>query len=133
MASSYNGGTTAYEVFGTTSPATGSAPSTATDGLPLNGLKGVSVQVASATGTTLSGAGSLLGYVYDDRVALWARCPAIDLTCSTASVRTLAFQAFELITPRNARVKWIPSGVTFSAGTAGVTVYMLGHLEGAVY
>lgn len=121
-----NSGTTASELFGTTSPVSGSTPSGSTDGQPLGDLDGVSVQVVSATGTTLSGAGTLQCYVYDAVVALWARASDFDLTV-TVTTRTQAFQAFQVAAPRNARIKWVPSGVTFSAGSAGVTVYQLGY------
>lgn len=124
-----NTNTTASETFGTTSPASGSAPTLATDGQPLADLDAVSVQVSVASGVTLSGAGTLQCYVYDPSVALWARMPAFDLSV-TGTTRTQAFQAFEVIGPRNARIKWVPSAVTFSAGSAGVTVYQLGFSNG---
>lgn len=124
-----NSGTYAYETFGTSSPVTGSAPTLATDGQPLADLDAVSVQVSVASGVTLSGAGTLQCYVYDPSVALWARAPAFDLSVSTGSVRTLAFQAFEVVGPRNGRIKWVPSGVTFSSGSAGVTVHQLGFIK----
>lgn len=124
-----NTNTTASELFGTTSPVTGSAPTLATDGQPLADLDAVSVQISAATGVTLSGAGSLQCYVYDPSVALWARMPTFDLSV-TGTTRTQAFQALEVIAPRNARIKWVPSAVTFSAGSAGVTVYQLGFSNG---
>lgn len=121
-----NNGTTATETFGTSSPVTGSAPTLATDGQPMEDLDALTVLVAVATGITLSGAGSLLCYTYDPSVALWTRYPQGDLSVSTASVRTLMFEPFDVIGARAARVKWVPSGVTFSAGSDGVTVYQLG-------
>lgn len=122
-----NSGTTASELFGTSSPVSGSVPSAATDGQPLADLDAITVVVDTANTVTLSGAGTLQGYIYDGSTALWTRCPALDLAVSTASVRSLAFEPFEVIGGRNARVKWVPNAVTFSAGTAGVTVYQLGH------
>lgn len=122
-----NNGTTGYETFGTTSAVTGSAPSGATDGQPLEDLDAITVVVDTATGVTLSGAGSLLCYVYDGSTALWSRLPQADFSVGTSGVRSLAFAAADVTAPRNARIKWVPSGVTFSAGSAGVTVYQLGY------
>lgn len=121
-----NAGTTASETFGTTSAVTGSAPTDATDGQPLADLDAITVVVDTASTRTLSGAGTLDGYLYDGSIALWVRCPALDLSV-TATTRSMAFEPFEVIGGRNARVKWVPTGVTFSAGSAGVTVYQLGH------
>jgi hypothetical protein len=120
-----NAGTSAYEVFGTSSPVTGAAPTDATDGQPLKDLDGITVQIAAASPRTLSGAGSLDCYVYDAYVALWARMPAFDFSV-TGTTRTMAFPAYEVVAPRGARIKWVPTGVTFSAGSAGVTVFQLG-------
>lgn len=123
-----NSGTTASETFGTTSAVTGSAPTLATDGQPLQDLDGITVVLAAATGVTLSGAGTLDCYVYDTATALWSRCPSADFTCvGVPAVRSVAFAAVTVVAPRNARIKWVPTGVTFSAGSAGVTVYQLGH------
>jgi hypothetical protein len=123
-----NNGTTASETFGTTSPVTGSAP---TLSRPTGSLLQTSPpspsMIDAGTGVTLSGAGTLQAYVYDPSVAVWARMPAFDLSV-TGTTRTQAFQAFQVLGPRNARIKWVPSAVTFSAGSAGVTVYQLGYL-----
>lgn len=128
MASSYSG-TSAYETFGTTSPVTGAAPTVATDGQPLQDLTGITVVVAAADTRTLSGAGTLDCYVYDALTALWSRCPSGDFTLVgiPATQRSIAFETVDVICPRNSRIKWIPTGATFSAGSAGVTVYQLGH------
>lgn len=117
---------TAFETFGTTSPVTGADPTLATDGQALADLQAITVEVASANGTTLSGAGTLQGWVYDSAVGVWARAPYLDLTV-TATKQAQSFNPFLISTPRNARVKWVPSGVTFSAGSAGVTVWQLGQ------
>lgn len=63
-----NYGTTFVETFGTTSPVSGSAPTTAEDGQPLSGLGAITVVASSAAGTTLSGAGTLVAYMYDPAV-----------------------------------------------------------------
>lgn len=120
-----NNGTTASETFGTSSPVTGSAPTASTDGQPVADLDAITVVVDTASGKTLSGAGSLLCYIYDTSTALWTRLPAFDLSV-TGTARSMAFPAVQVVGARNGRVKWVPSGVTFSSGTAGVTVYQLG-------
>jgi hypothetical protein len=121
-----NSGTTCSETHGTTSPVSGSAPSGATDGQPLRDLDAITVVVSVAETRTLSGAGTLQCYLYDPSIARWARVPSLDLSVSTASVRDLAFPAMSVIGARNGRVKWVPASVTFSAGSAGVTVTQLG-------
>lgn len=117
---------TAFEAFGTTSPVTGAAPTLATDGQDLSDLIALGVQVASANGTTLSGAGTLQAWVYDSAVALWARAPYLDITVS-ATTQAQAFNPSLVTLPRKSRIKWVPNGVTFSAGSGGVTVWQLGQ------
>jgi len=130
MASSYTNDGVTYETFGTTSPVTGSAPTLATDGQPLKDLNGLAVSV-SAGAVNLSGAGSLQGYLYDPAVGVWARASFLDLSVTASGIAAQVFEPFDVIAPRNARVKWIPSGVTFASGSAGVTVYQLGFCTGA--
>lgn len=120
-------GSVYVETYGTSSPVTGSAPTVVTDGQALDGLYAITVVVSVATGVTLSGAGSLLCYCYDASVGRWFRVPQFDILTATATVRDLGFQAFETATPRKGRVKWVPSAVDFSAGSAGVTVTQLGQ------
>lgn len=128
--STTNSGTTASETFGTTSPVTGSAPTSATDGQPLADLDAITVIVSAADTRTLSGAGTLKAYILDTSVTtsttVWARASAFDLSV-TATTQAQCFPAFQVIAPRKARIKWVPDSVTFSAGSAGVTVYQLGY------
>lgn len=122
----------ATETFGTTSPVTGSAPSADTDGLPTDGLALVTVFCSVASGVTLSGAGSLLAYEYSPTLARWARNPGADFTISTSGVRDLEAGVVTVAPFRPSgsasptRLKYIPSGVTFSAGSAGVTLTFVG-------
>lgn len=128
-----NNGTTASETFGTTSPVTGSAPTASTDGQPLKDLTAITVVVDSASTRTLSGAGTLDCYIYDASVGdFWSRYTPGDFTVN-GTARSQAFQVASVIGPRNARIKWVPTGVTFSAGSAGVTVYQLGHSSMVTY
>lgn len=124
-----NSGTTASETFGTTSPVTGSAPSGATDGQPLQDLNAITVVVDAGSGVTLSGAGTLDCYVYDASTAVWSRCPSGDFTLVgiPSSQRSIAFEPVDVVCPRNSRIKWVPTGVTFNTGSAGVGVKQLGY------
>ena len=76
--------------FGQNAPAQGTA--TPGDGLILNNLMAIVVSVWPNTGKTLSGAGSLLCWVYNPfltspsgTVMGWSRCPDLDLTLSITS------------------------------------------------
>lgn len=124
-----NAGTTASETFGTTSPVTGSAPSAATDGQPIQDLDGVSV-IVSAGAVNLSGAGTLQAYLYDASVAVWARAEFLDLTVTATGIAAQAFEGLDIVVARKGRVKWVPSGVTFASGSGGVTVWQLGYIKG---
>ena len=113
---------------------TGVAPTAATEGQAVKDLAGITVIVETSTpaSQTLSGAGSLLCYLYDGATggpAAWSRCPALDLPVTLSGVARMAFPAMPVDAPRNARVLWLPSGVTTSAGTR-CTVYQLGHTGG---
>lgn len=128
------GNRTVKETFGTTSPVTGSAPTIddATDGLPLSGDETASATLVAPSGQTLSGAGTLNCYVYDQTVGLWARCTAGDVTTIPSGSRAFASEAVGVSQGRSSRIKWIPAGVTFSGGgSAGVEVYMLASKGGA--
>jgi hypothetical protein len=59
-------------VWGTSSAVSGSAPTDVGDGQPLDGLYGVTLVVSVPSGITLSGAGTLQGYVLDSGFALQA-------------------------------------------------------------
>ena len=119
---STNVGTYSYEVHAS---GTGSAPSGATDGQPVGDLIAVTVVAAADSGQTLSGAGTLQAYIYDASTGLWSRMPGADLSVTSSAVRSMAFQALDVLGGRAGRVKWVPTGVTISSG--GVTVHQLGH------
>lgn len=63
-----NKGSVYTEAFGTSSPVSGSAPTSATDGQPIRGLTAVTVVVSCAAGATLSGSGTLTAYLYDSSI-----------------------------------------------------------------
>lgn len=112
---------------------TGSAPTLSTDGQAIRDLAAITVILETATpaSQTLAGGGTLKCYIYDaadQGPGAWSRCPDLDLTVPSGASgeARVAFQAIQVIGPRAARIKWIPSSVTVSAGTT-VTVYQLGH------
>jgi hypothetical protein len=111
---------------------TRAAPTLATEGQALKDLSSVTVIVEANTSQTLSGAGSLLAYIYDaspGAPAAWVRMPAMDLSVSTSGVQRMAFPAVTVTGARNARLLYAASGVTVSSGTT-VTVYQLGFAPG---
>lgn len=137
MATSYpasDRSSTGYELFGTSSPVTGTAPTDPTDGLPIKDLVGISVQVSAGGAVNLGGAGTLDCYLRDDVVGRWARAKGLDLTVDWASGRCQGFEAALVSAPRNGRVKWVPNGVTFAGGgTGGVEVWILGNTNQGLY
>jgi hypothetical protein len=198
-----NYGAVYQETFGTTSPVSGSAPSGATDGQPMDGLFAVRLVVSSGSGTTLSGAGTLQAYIFEQNLVpvareqaassdattfvctasaltagfvvgmtvtgsssgatgvitsiggtgnktitcsggvtgsvtagellvgvdpgRWVRCPALDSATVASGARDETFVEIVLSVPRKGRIKWVPNGVTFSAGSAGITITQLGQ------
>ena len=201
-----NYGSVFQGTYGTTSAVTGSAPTDVTtpDGQPMDGLYAITLVVSSASGTTLSGAGTLQCYILDygmgttpgpqtqgsaasstgttivlnETVATdgfvvgqtvrglksgatgvvtsvasstltcsggvtgvvianetivgfdpgrWTRAPSYDSGTVPSGNRDALFAANLLYTPRKGYIIWIPNGVTFSAGSAGVTVSQLGQ------
>ncbi len=130
------GNLSVYEIQGTTSPVTRAVPTLATVGaisglalnnpqLPANqsGMAGIAVTVCSATGTTLSGAGTVEFYVYDPALPEWSYWK----TGSQSVTATTQCQTFDGIWIPVARGQVIAaaSGVTFSSGSGGVGVYMV--------
>jgi hypothetical protein len=124
-----------YEVQGTSSPVTRTAPTVGADGalagvtlaFPAQGSqgaqRGLNVTICSATGTTLSGAGQIKFFSYDPSTPEWAEVP--DLAVSvTSTARCQTFLGLNVVAARG-RLMAVASGVTFSAGSAGLTVYMM--------
>lgn len=116
-------GTTSVAVC-TTAGVTCDAPSLATQGLKLDNMQGLVVTACAASAQTLSGAGTLTAYVYDDTFAVWSRLTDLDLTVSGTPGRCLSFAGIWVAAPRG-RVAWVPTGVT--ASSVSVTVYVVGE------
>lgn len=124
-------------VFAGSSPVTGSAPTDATDGLPTAGLSRATIYLSADSGVTLSGAGSLLAYEFtaalDPKTTTgrWARVPSQDIAITTSGVRDLEVGVVDLAPWRNeahlsTAIVYIPSGITNSTGSAGVTITIVG-------
>lgn len=99
-------------VTGVTSGASGTVLTDAAGALTITG-----------TGSTLFVTGEVLNGVSQPR---WVPSPAGNISV-TGTGRDQALGAQVVGTPRSGRIKWVPNGVTFSAGTAGITVTQLGQ------
>lgn len=107
-----------------------SAPSAATDGMPLQSVAGFRVVLEADAGQTLSGAGTLTCFTWEDAINGWSRLSDADITvpAAIASNRRYGAVSFQVQAPRG-RVAFIANGVTVSAG--GCTVYMIAsNLQG---
>jgi len=124
------------EVQGTTSPVTRAPPTIAVVGtdaglnlanpqLPANqtGTAGVVVTVCAAATRTLSGAGTIEFYVLDTALPEWSYVKDLSLSV-TATTRCQTFPGI-WINVAKGRLFAAATGVTFSAGSAGVTVFMV--------
>lgn len=112
----------------TGSPATRAAPTTVDEGMSLENVDGFRVMVSAASGETLSGAGNLRAYLWDTDLAAWIRNPELDIAVTTSGQRRLVFADQEVKVP-SGRVLYAADGITFSAGTAGVTVQIKAWLR----
>jgi hypothetical protein len=108
---------TSNQAAGQQDPGTGTQ--TAGDGLIVNNLMAIVVSVwpgAPGGGATLSGAGSLLCWLFNPYIQQWSRCPDLDLTMSTTT--GLPAQTFSaIINPSRLGflINYATSGVTSSA------------------
>ncbi len=107
-------GTTAY--WTEVQLLTRAAPTLVTEGLNLRGVVGFRVTVCANATRTLSGAGSLRAYVWDNNLLRWIRNPGIDLSVSSSAMRCMAFPDVETVAA-SGRVLYAADGVTVSAGT----------------
>jgi hypothetical protein len=99
------------------------APTLDTEGVQLNGVGGVVVTVCgTATSTTLSGAGTLTAYVYNEGTSSWAPAPDYNLTVTSSAVRCQSFAPF-WVADQHGRIAWVTTTVTASANSLTVFVY----------
>lgn len=98
---------------------TESAPTLATEGRPLDGLKGLTV-IVTAPGAMTAG-GTFQAYLYH-QVAGWVRAPDLDLTA-----QALAGQAWPgfVVTVPAGRIDFKPTGT----GAQTTTIYMVGSAK----
>lgn len=101
-----------------------SAPSAGTDGMSLQSVAGFKVTLEADSGQTLSGAGTLTCFTWDDLIAGWARYSDGDITvpAAVASNRRYGAVPFQVLAPRG-RIAFITSGITVSGGS--LTIYMI--------
>ena len=97
-------------------------PAETTDGLDLSDVASVIVCVSAESTRTLSGAGSLECYMYDEGdVARWGRCPELDIAVNASGVRDLYSSEMAVAGGKGRRIAWIPTTtVTVSGGTTVV-------------
>jgi len=108
----------------TTAGVTCDAPTLVTDGVSLSGVGGVVVTVCgTASTTTLSGAGTLTAYVYNEGTSSWAPAPDYNLTVTSSAVRCQSFAPF-WVADTHGRIAWVTTGVTASANSLTVYVYV---------
>jgi hypothetical protein len=100
------------------STGTESAPSTATAGLPLDGITAVSVVLSTASNATAGG--TLQAYVRNVETGNWGRVPDLDLTAIAAT--TQSWPAIYVPVSRG-RVAWVPNGI----GSVTPVVYIIGQ------
>jgi hypothetical protein len=100
---------------------TDDAPTLATEGSQLNGVRGFVVCLEADSTRTLSGAGTLLAYLYDPFGQIWCRAPDLDLYVTASAVRGQAWPGNEVVVGKG-RIAYVCSGVTVSAG--GTTIYI---------
>jgi hypothetical protein len=102
--------------------ATEAAPTLVTDGCLITDLDGLTIHVEADSGQTLSGAGTLKAWLWNDNSLVWSRAPDLDKSVSTASVRAVSFLGDAVVSARG-RIAFEISGVTASSGSR--TIYYL--------
>lgn len=130
------GNQTVYEVQGTTSPVTRTAPTLGVDGAlaglnlanpqlsaSQSGWAAFALTICSAAGTTLSGGGTIEFYVYDPTLPEWSYWKTGSVSV-TATTRCQTFDGIWIPVARGQAMA-VANGVTFSAGSAGVTLFMV--------
>lgn len=111
---------------------TESAPSAASEGLTFVDVGGWDIWVIAEAAQTLSGAGSLTGYRYDDLAGGWGICP--DLTIAIPATvagnrRACVATNWTVANPRG-NIAHIANGITVSGGTTVQVLYVATMLRG---
>lgn len=88
------------------------------DGLVCAGLMAIVLSVYPWTGGTLSGAGSLLCWIYNPFMGLWTRAPSLDVDMSdSTSAPAYTATVFQNVSRLGTLINWLASSVTVSGGT----------------
>lgn len=109
----------------TTQTLTQAAPTVATDGLALGGLRGFRVSIC-VVGGNLAASGNLRAYVYVPSQAHWIHNPDQDLVVTNTGVPCQLFSD-RVPSVRKGRVLYVNDTVGVSAGTTATVL-----IEGAV-
>lgn len=101
--------------------ATGSAPSSLTDGSNLLGARGYVVTVSADTGHVLTGTGSMLCYWMNPALQRWCRNPDLDFPITPTGATWTNMQdrvaaEFDMVVGVG-QMKWVPSGVGTDGGS----------------
>ena len=107
----------------TTAGVTCDAPTLVTEGVSLSGVGGVTVTVCAASGQTLSGAGTLTAYVWNEATSTWANAPDYNLTVTGTTVRCQNFAPF-WVADTHGRIAWVTTVVTASSNDVTVNVFV---------
>lgn len=98
---------------------------TVADGIPLAGLRAVTVTISADSGATLSGAGTVDAYYYDPEIGRYASDTALTFTVAAGASgkRDWTLGTVIVDNPRG-RLMYACNGVTVSAGSCTV------HMDG---
>jgi hypothetical protein len=105
----------------TTAGVTCDAPTLSTEGVSLKNVGGVVVTVCAASGATLSGAGTLTAYVWNEATLTWALNSDLNLSPTTTG-RCQSFPVF-WVGDNHGRIAWVTTGVTASSNDVTVYIY----------
>jgi hypothetical protein len=106
-------------VWTETQALTRAAPTLSSEGALLGGREtGIRVVLSAESTRTLSGAGTLRCYYYDNNLSAWIRNPDLDIALAAAhsGVRRVAFPDQAVFVP-DGRILYAADAVTVSAGT----------------
>jgi hypothetical protein len=87
------------------------------DGLSIANLMAITVSVYPWTGATLSGAGTLLCWIFNTYQNIWTRCPDLDQTFGTSGIQAQTFASMKMPSRLGMLLNFTTSAVTVSAGT----------------
>jgi hypothetical protein len=98
---------------------TEAAPTSASDGLDLTGIQGVTLEAEAIS--TMTAGGKFLAYLYNPATSSWAPVSSGELHLTAAAVPKQAWPGFAVAA--GSRIAFEPSGI----GTAPATIYLCGE------